>query len=138
MFVEQNLLYIIIAVIMVVVIIIAVFIRRRRTGKGPKNVNQFLAHEAELKKMEIVERESQSNYGDENVLLKGPRDKLKDIQKGTSEVMHKIFYFNSKIFEKGNILESELKHPNLEKQLKNIEKKNQKLNKTVNISEKGK
>ncbi len=138
MIVEQNLLYIIIAVTVVVIIIMAVFIRRRRSNKGSKNLNQFLAQEAELKKMEIVERESRSNYRDENVLLKRPLDKLKDLQKDTTEVLHKIVYFNSKIYEKGNILESAEKHPNLEKQLKNIEKKNQELNKMVNKSKKGK
>lgn len=126
--IDQNMLYIIIAVIVVVIILLAVLIRRRRTGKGPKNLNQYLAEEAEHKKMEIAEQELGSKP--KSSLLKSPMEKVEDIKENTSQTMHKIIYLNTKIEEKGEDLTQE-KPMNLKKQIKAIEKKGQKLNERI-------
>lgn len=127
--IEQNMLYIIIAVIVIVILLLVVFIRRRGS-KGSLSVNQYLAREAELKKVQIVERE-EGFITKIPPYLKRPQDELKDIREATSELQHKNAYDNSKIEDKVEHLESLEKEINLQNQLKIIHKKGLELNRKV-------
>ena len=110
------------------------FGRGKGEKKPPKNVNKYLAQESELKKIEIVEGQIESKSTRRNLLLKRPKDKLDDIRKTTSDVMHRVVYFNSKIDEKADRLQSQEKQVNFQKQLTNIEKKKQELNERTDKS----
>ncbi len=127
--IEQNMLYIIIAVIVIVILVLVVFMRRRGS-KGSLNVNQYLTREAELKKIQIVEREE----GFKTKIppyLKRPQDELDDIREATSELLHKNAYDNSKVEDKVDRLKSLEKEINLQNQLKIIHKKGLELNRKV-------
>jgi hypothetical protein len=131
---EQNTLYIIIAIIVVAVLIIAVLIRRRRSKKGPSNINQYLEDEAKTKKLQIVERA-------EGFTLKKPlymmktEDKIGDLRDTTSQLEHKNAFYNRKVEDKTENLESLKKQVNLQKQLKMINRKHLELNTTVKTKE---
>lgn len=119
---DQNLLYIILAVLVVVIILLAVFLRRRRSRDGPSNVNQYLAKEARLKKVQIVE--SQEGFQNKIPLyLRRTDDDLKDIREATSDLQHKTIYQNRKIGDKAEHLGSLDKQINLKRQITSIEKK---------------
>jgi uncharacterized protein YoxC len=119
---DQNMLYIIIAVLVVVIILLAVFLARRRSRDGPSNVNQYLADEAKLKKVHIVEKQT-GFQNDIPIYMRRPEDDLKDITKSTSDLLHKTIYHNRKIEDKSEYLGSLDKEINLKKQVANIQKK---------------
>ncbi len=130
---NQNMLYIIIAVVVIAVIVLAVFLRRRRSKEGPSNVNKFLADEAYNVKIKIAKEliEPQSK----NLHLKIPQDDLNDIRETTSQLEHKNAYFNSKIEDKVELLKTKEKQLNLQKQLKEIDKRKLKLDEIVKPKE---
>lgn len=123
--IEQYLPYIIIVVILMVILILTLLIRRRRRVKLPKNLNEYLAEETERKEMEIIEQEL--GFKPKRFLLKSPQDKLRDIQKKTSQTLHKTIYLNSKIEREFKGYPAQNKQINFQKQLKAIEKKSEKL-----------
>lgn len=128
--IDQNMLYIIIAVLVIVIILLIVFMRRRGSKEGPKNVNQYLSREAKHKKVQIVEREE----GFETKIplyLRRQQDELNDIREAFFDLEHKNIYHNSKVQDKVECLESREEQINLEKQLKNILKKNLELNSKI-------
>ncbi len=134
--IEQNIIYIVIAAVVVVGIIV-VLMRRRRTRKGQRNVNKYLAKEAELTKIEIVEKDlGFKRIMGEGVLLKGQQEKLSDIREITSDLMHKLLYFNSNIDEKVNRLEAKRESVNLQKLLMDIDKREKELNKKTGKNKK--
>lgn len=127
---DQNMLYIIIAVLVVVIILLIVFMRRRGSKGGPSNVNQYLAREAELKKVQIVER----GEGFETKIplyLRRQQDELNDIREAFSDLEHKNIYHNRGVQDKVERLESREEQLDLKKQLKNIHKKYMELNSKI-------
>ena len=124
---DQNTLYIIVGIIIIVIIFLAVFMRRRGSKKGPSNINQYLAEEAKNKKVKIVE--SAEGLETEIPLYKlGPEDKLNNIRETTAELEHKNSYYNTKVEDRLERLETQEKHLNVQKQLKIIGKKEIELN----------
>ncbi len=119
---DQNTLYIIIAVLVVVIILVAVFLRRRHSRDGQSNVNQYLASETKLKKVQLVER--QEGFQTEiPFYMRRTEDDLKDIREKTSDLLHKNIYHNRKVEDKSEHLGSLDKQVNLKKQVKSIQEK---------------
>jgi hypothetical protein len=127
--IPQNLFYIIIAVIAVVGIII-VLIQWRRVREAQSNI-QFLEKQAELRKIELVEKDLESKRMIDNVfpLPKEQQERLSEIRKTTSELMHKTGYLHSEINERVNRLEAGTEFLKLQKLLSEIEKKEKELEK---------
>ena len=91
--IPQNVFLIIIAVIAVVGVII-VLMQWRRVREAQSNV-EFLAKQAELKKIELVERDLESKRRMGNIsLTREEQEKLSAIRKNTSDLMIKVHYSN--------------------------------------------
>lgn len=135
--IPQNIFYIIIAVIAVLGIIV-VFIQWRRVREAQSNI-EFLDKQAELKKIELVERDLESKRMMENVfpLPKEQQERLSEIRKATSELMHKSGYLHSEINERVTHLEARTEYIKLNKLLEQIEKKEKELDKKSKVKESG-
>ena len=127
--IEQNMLYIIIAVLLIVIILIALYIRRRGSKKSP-SVNKYLKEEANHKKLEIVERDIGFKLKIP-LYMKRPEDELEDIRETTSKLEHRNAYYSSKVESRIERLESQEKKINIQRQLKDIKKKDLKLNRLI-------
>ncbi len=135
--IDQNVFYIVIAAIVVVGLIIALM-QWRRVREAQTNV-EFLTKQAELKKIELVERdlESKRMMGD-IVLPKNQQEKLTHIRENTSDLMHKTGYLNSEINERVNRLEAKTEYIKLQKLLMDIEEKEKNLEKKTSKAKGGK
>ncbi len=129
--IQQNVLYIIIAVIVVVGLIIAFMLRRRRGGKEKVLNAKYFAKETEDKKIKIVERDLESNYTDNINIPYAQQKKLSNIRENTSDLTHKVGYFNNKVNEKLYSLEEEKEYMKLQKLLTNLDKTEQNLGKKL-------
>lgn len=107
--------------------VVQLFRRGKKIEGEPKNVNKYLTKESELKEMEIVKRDLEEPKN-KRILLKRPQEKLMDIRKNTSQVLHRIVYFNPNIEDKVDHLKVLEKHGKFQRQLKGIDKKNKELN----------
>src|SRR5690606_628848 len=97
--IPENIFYIIIAIIAVVGIIVALM-QWRRVREAQSNI-QFLERQAELRKIELIEKDLESKRMMENVipLPKEQQERLSEIRKNTSDLMHKAGYLHSEINE---------------------------------------
>ena len=131
--IPQNVFWIIIAVIVIVGVIIA-FMQWRRVREAQSNV-EFLAKQAELKKIELVERDLESKRVMSNVILpKDQQERLSQIRGNTSDFMQKSGYLHSEISERVTRLEAKTEYAKLQKLLGDIEKKETELEKkTKNV-----
>ena len=127
--IPENIFYIIIAVIAVIGIIIALM-QWRRVREAQSNV-EFLERQAELRKIELVEKDLESKRMMENVipLPKEQQERLSEIRKSTSELMHQAGYLHGEINERVTRLEARTEYLKLQKLLQDIEKKEQELDK---------
>jgi len=127
--IPENIFYIIIAVIAVIGIII-VFMQWRRVREAQTNV-EFLEKQAQLRKIELVEKDLESKRMMENVvpLPKEQQERLSDIRKSTSDLMHQAGFLHSEINERITRLEARTEYLKLQKLLQDIEKKEQELDK---------
>lgn len=132
--IPQNVFYIIIALIAVVGLIVALM-QWRRVRESQSNI-QFLEKQAELRKIELVEKDLESKRLLENVipLPKEQQDRLSEIRKGTSDLMHKAGYLHSEINERVTHLEARTEYMKLQKLLMDVEKKEQELDKKAKKS----
>ncbi len=82
--IPQNVFYIIIAVIIVVGVIVALM-QWRRVREGQTNV-EFLTKQAELKKIDLVEKDLESKRMMNDIVLpKEQQEKLTKIRENTSD-----------------------------------------------------
>jgi hypothetical protein len=126
--ISQNLFYIIIAVIAVVGLIFAVW-QWRRVKQAQTNV-QFLTKQAELRKIELVERDLESKRMMRDIVLpKNQQEKLNQIKGDTSSLMQKAGYINKEISERVNHLESTTEGIKLQKLLMEIDEKEEEFEK---------
>ena len=127
--IPQNIFYIIIAVIVVVGLIVALM-QWRRVREANSNV-QFLEKQAELRKIELVEKDLESKRMMENVLPlpREQQERLSGIRKNTTEIMNKTGYLHSEINERVTHLEARTEYLKLQKLLLDIEKKEAELEK---------
>ncbi len=132
--IPQNVFYIIIAVIAVVGLIVALM-QWRRVRESQSNV-QFIEKQAELKKIELVERDLESKRMMENVfpLPKDQQERLSEIRKTTSEIMHKTGYLHGEVNERVTRLEARTEYIKLQQLLEEIDKKEKELDKKTKNS----
>ncbi len=120
--IPQNLFYIIIAVIAVVGLIFAL-IQWRRVRQAQSNVN-FLTKQAELRKIELVERDLESKRMMRDIVLpKDQQENLSMIRNNTSNLIQKAGYLNSEINERVDRLEATSEYIKLQKLLMDIDEK---------------
>lgn len=131
--IEQNMLYIIIAVLLIVIILIAIYMRRRGLKKSP-SINEYLKEETDHKKLEIVEKDMGFKLKIP-LYMKRPEDELEDIRETTSKLEHKNAYYNSKVESRIERLSLQKNQANIQGQLKDIEKRDLKLNRLIDPKE---
>ena len=132
--IPQNIFYIIIVAIVIVGLIVALM-QWRRVRESQSNI-QFLERQAELRKIELVEKDLEAKRMLENVipLPKEQQERLSEIRKNTSELMHKAGYLHGEINERVTRLEARTEYMKLQKLLEDIEKKEQELDKRAKKS----
>lgn len=132
--ISENVFYIIIVVLAVIGLIVALM-QWRRVREAQSNV-QFLEKQAELRKIELVEKDLESKRMMENVipLPKEQQERLSEIRKSTSELMHQAGYLHGEINERVTRLEARTEYLKLQKLLQDIEKKEQELDKKTKKS----
>ena len=135
--IDQNVFYIVIAAIVVVGLIVALM-QWRRVREAQTNV-EFLTKQAELKKIELVERDIESKRMMNDIVLpKDQQEKLTHIRENTSDLMHKAGYLSGEINERVNRLEAKTEYIKLKKLLMDIEEKEMELEKKTSKSTGGK
>ena len=135
--IDQSIFYIVIAAIVVVGLIVALM-QWRRVREAQTNV-EFLTKQAELKKIELVERDLESKRMMSDIILpKDQQEKLTHIRENTSDLMHKAGYLHGEINERVNRLEAKTEYIKLEKLLMDIEEKEKELEKKTSKSTGGK
>lgn len=126
--IPQNISYIIIAAIAVVGLIF-VLLQWRRVKISQNNVT-FLTKQAELRKIELVERDLESKRMMNDIVLpKNQQEKLSQIKENTSDLMQKAGYIHNEINERVNHLETTTEYIKLQKLLTDIEEKEKELEK---------
>ena len=125
---DQMFLLIILIIIAIVVIIV---VAQWRSIAKSKNSILILEKEIELKKMSMVEKDIESKRLMDNPipLPQEQQDNLSAIRQSTTEVRSQVGYLHSEINERLARLEAETEQKKLEKMLKEIEEKEQKLSK---------
>ena len=100
---------------------------------------EFLTKQAELKKIELVERDLESKRMMSDIVLpKDQQEKLTHIRENTSDLMHKTGYLHSEINERVNRLEAKTEYIKLQKLLMDIEEKERNLEKKTSKDKGGK
>jgi len=126
MAIDQNVFYIVIAVIVVVGLIVALM-QWRKVREAQTNV-EFLTKQAELKKIELVERDLEFKRMMNDIILpKDQQEKLTNIRENTSSLMNKAGYLHGEINERVNRLEAKTEYIKLQKLLMDIEEKEKEL-----------
>ena len=126
MAIDQNVFYIVIAVIVVVGLIVALM-QWKKVREAQTNV-VFLTKQAELKKIELVERDLEFKRMMNDIILpKDQQEKLTNIRENTSSLMNKAGYLHGEINERVNRLEAKTEYIKLQKLLMDIEEKEKEL-----------
>ncbi|BDZ69950.1 hypothetical protein [Methanobacterium petrolearium] len=127
--IPQNIFLLIIAVIALVAIIVIVM-QWKKVREAQSNVI-FLEKQAELKKIELVEKDLESKRLMENVipLPKDQQERLSQIRGETSNMMQKVGFLHSEINERVTRLETRAEYEKLQKLLEDIEKKEKQMEK---------
>ncbi len=133
--ISNEIFYLILAVIGLIAIIF-ILIQWRRVRESQMNV-QFLEKQAELKKIELVEKDLESKRLMENVipLPKEQQERLSNIRKNTSDIMHQVGFLHSEINERVTRLEARTEFIKLQKLMEEIDKKEKELDKKTKKTE---
>jgi biopolymer transport protein ExbB/TolQ len=127
--IPDQMFILILVVILALVIIIIVF-QWRKVSQAKTSV-EMLEKEIQLKKMSMVEKDIETKRLMDNPipLPQDQQDSLKAIRQSTTDVRNEIGYLHSEINERLARLEAQTEQKKLEKMLKEIEAKEEKLNK---------
>jgi hypothetical protein len=118
----QNMFYITLAAI-VVVGLISLIIQWRRVSVSKTNIN-FLSKQAELRKMELVERDMESNWMMKDIdLHTNKKGKEVFIEENTSGMMKKAVSLNNEINNRVNNFELTTEYLKIQKLIKDIDEK---------------
>jgi hypothetical protein len=129
--IPQNIFYIILAVIAVVGLIF-VILQWRRVKVSKTNV-AFLTKEAEIRKIELVERDLESKHMmNDIVLAKNHQEKLSQIKENTTDLMTKVGYVRNEINERVDHIDTTTEYKKLQKLLKDIDEKEKELEMKTN------
>jgi uncharacterized protein YoxC len=121
--ISENIVWIILAVLATIVIIIVV-IQWKKVRETQNNV-ALVEKQVELKKISLVEKDLETKRMMENVLPlpQEQQESLANIRRNTSDIMHKVGYLHSEIGERVALLEAKAEYGNLQKLMKDLEKK---------------
>lgn len=135
--IEQNVFIIIIAVIALVAIIV-ILMQWRKVREAQSNV-VFLEKQAEIKKIELVERDLETKRLMENVipLPHDQQERLSQIRGETSKLMNEVGFLHSEINERVTRLETRAEYEKLQKLLEEIDKKENEIDKKGKKKSKG-
>jgi hypothetical protein len=114
------------------ILVIVVVVEWRKAAVS-KNSILLLEKKAELKKIELVEKDLESKRMKENIteLSEEDQEKLKNIRSNTTEIMAKVGLLNSEVSEKVEQLEAKSELLKLQKLSKELEKKEAELEKSL-------
>ena len=132
--IPQNIFYIIIAALVVIGMIFVILQWRR--VKVSKNNVAFLTKQAELRKIELVDRDLESKNMNNDIVLN--QKNLSQLKENTSDVMIKAEYINNEINERVNHLESTTEYMKLQNLFNDIENKEKELDKKTEFMGKNK
>jgi len=132
--IPQNIFYIIIAALVVIGMIFVILQLRR--VKVSKNNVAFLTKQAELRKIELVDRDLESKNMNNDIVLN--QKNLSLLKENTSDVMIKAEYINNEINERVNHLESTTEYMKLQNLFNDIENKEKELDKKTEFMGKNK
>jgi len=132
--IPQNIFYIIIAALVVIGMIFVILQLRR--VKVSKNNVAFLTKQAELRKIELVDRDLESKNMNNDLVLN--KKNLSQLKENTSDVMIKAEYINNEINERVNHLESTTEYMKLQNLFNDIENKEKELDKKTEFMGKNK
>ncbi len=123
-------LFILIILIIIALVVIIVVVQWRSIAKS-KSAVSLLEKELELKKMSMIEKDIESKRLMDNPipLPQDQQDNLSAIRQSTTQVRSEVGYLHSEINERLARLEAQTEQKKLEKMLKEIEVKEDKLKK---------
>lgn len=121
--------FIIILAVIVCIVLIVIMIQWRKVRQSQNSV-KLLEQEIELKKMSMVEKDLESKRLMENPipLPKEQEENLSSIRESTKHVRNEVGFLHNEINERLARLEAQTEQKKLEKMLKEIERKEKKLN----------
>lgn len=128
---EQIFLLILAFIFLIAVIVIAVEWRKSVVSR---NDIRLLEKQAELKKIEIVEKDLDNKQRKENLadLSEEDQDKLKEIRANTSQITAKVDLLSSQVNERVDQLEAKNELVKLLKLSEELDKKEKELNDLLN------
>lgn len=128
---DQIFLLILAVIFLIAVIVIVVEWRKSNVSK---NDIILLEKQAELKKIELVERDLENKQRKENLadLSEADQEKLKEIRSNTSQITAKVGLLSSQVNERVEQLEAKNELVKLEKLSKELDKKEKELNDLLN------
>ena len=123
-------LFILIILFIIALVVIIVVVQWRSVAKS-KSAVSLLEKELELKKMSMIEKDIESKRLMDNPipLPQDQQDNLSAIRQSTTQVRSEVGYLHSEINERLARLEAQTEQKKLEKMLKEIEVKEDKLKK---------
>jgi len=118
-------------ILLIVAVVVIVIVAQWKSIARSKNSIAILEKEIELKKMSMVEKDIESKRLMDNPipLPKEQQDNLSAIRQSTTEARSRVGYLHSEINERLARLEAETEQRKLEKMLKEISEKEEKLSK---------
>lgn len=114
------------------IVIIIVVVQWKRVRETQNNV-ALVEKQVELKKISLVEKDLESKRLMENALPlpKEQQERLAGIRKNTSEIMNKVGFLHGELNERMARLEAQAEYGKLQKLMKDLEKKEQELDKKI-------
>lgn len=131
-FTGDQIFLLVLAVIFLIAVIVIVIEWRKSTVS--KNDIILLEKQAELKKIELVEKDLESKQRKENLadLSEEDQEKLKQIRTNTSEITAKVSLLTSQVNERVEQLEAKNELVKLQKLSVELDKKEKELNDLLN------
>lgn len=128
---DQIFLLILAIIFLIAVIVIAIEWRKSNVSK---NEIKLLEKQAELKKIEIVEKDLQSKQKKDNIaeLSEEDQNRLKEIRSNTSQITAKVDLLSSQVNERVDQLEAKNELVKLMKLSQELDKKEKELNDLLN------
>lgn len=130
-FTTDQIMIMVLALIFLIAIIVIV-IEWRKSSVSRNNV-ALLEKQAELKKIELVEKDLESKRRKEDMteLSEEDQEKLKQIRLNTSEVMAKVGLLSTEVNERAEQLEAKSELLKLQKLAKKLDKKEKEIEKSL-------
>lgn len=128
---QEQLLILILSVIALIMVIVVII--EWRKAKTSQNSVLLLEKKAELKKIELVEKDLENKRRKEDLteLSEEDQDNLRQIRSNTSEIMTKVGLLSVEVNEKVEQLEAKSELLKLQKLQKELEKKEAEIEKAL-------